>query len=90
MSTNQIHPHAAVVRALVLALLKLPKEDQREHISAAGEHLGRHGAPVASLHDFITAEPDAILTFEAREKLLGVVARAFKENDLSLLQAPTP
>lgn len=81
------NPHAMLTREIVGALLKLPKESQREFMRQAVEFLRRESfTDVSSIHDFILSEPTAILTDVRRAELLATVARSIRENDPALLQ----
>lgn len=80
-------PHASQVRAITLAMMKLPKIRQREMFALAVEYLHRQVGPqVGGLHDFITAEPDAIITEEVKERVLGAIAKAIREDDAAALE----
>jgi hypothetical protein len=80
-------PHASQVRAITLALMKLSKPRQREMFALAVQYLHRQVGPqVGGLHDFITAEPDEILTLEVKDRVLGVIAKAIREDDAAALE----
>jgi hypothetical protein len=79
MSEN---PHALLTREIVSGLLKLPKPEQREFMRVAVEFLRRESfTDVTSIHDFILAEPSAVLTEDRRAQLLSQVAKAIRDNE---------
>ncbi len=83
--------HATVTRVIVTALLKLPRDDQRDFMRLAVEYLRRESfTDVASIYDFISAEPSAIVTDERRAQLLSAVAKAIRDNDPSALMPAQP
>lgn len=85
------HPHAMVTRQIVTALLRLPHDQQRAFMRTAVEFLRRESfTDVASIHDFILAPDSAILTAVRREELLGIVLRAARDGDVTILAPATP
>ena len=84
MKANQ---HAQQTRAIVLALLKLPKPRQREMMHEAVHFVhAQCGEQVGSLYDFLVAEPDKVITHALKEQVLNTIARAIRDNDSALLR----
>lgn len=78
--------HATVTRTIVVALLKLPREEQREFMRLAVDYLRRESfTDVTSIHEFICGERSAIVSDERRAQLLSAVAKAIRDNDQSAL-----
>lgn len=81
-------PFPLETRAIVSALLRLPKTDQRQFMALAIEFLRRESfTDVTSISDFLAAPPSALVSDERRAQLLGQVAKAIRENDQGALRA---
>lgn len=80
------NPHALVTRELVAALLRLERGRQRAMMGAAVAYLARETkTEVRSLYDFVMGAGSAEVPAERREQLLGVIARAVREDDEAAL-----